>query len=213
MVKSDRTHPVVLLHVSEFHLQSTFITKMLISETSEHLAAQAAAYVKSSSINNAKCRYPGTAFTKATCATSWLSRKHNVNTGMDQTGKRGGNSSIMWAARVYPNSYPFSQEKDRRQSRGQRSFSSFKMSSLASRFVDPVEPCHSTCLCHRPVDPVYSVVCESLCLVALSSSMSLFTVIPQGPFESNGRKQLSLTSCGWVLIRGGQFKITLVAEL
>ena len=29
--------------------------------------------------------------------------------------------------------------------------------------------------------------------------MSLFTVIPQGPFfESNGRKQLSLSSCGWV---------------
>ena len=37
---------------------------------------------------------------------------------------------------------------------------------------------------------------------------SLFTVIPQGPFESNGRKQLSLSSCGWVLIRSGQFKIT-----
>ena len=43
--------------------------------------------------------------------------------------------------------------------------------------------------------------------------MSLNTVIPQGPFESNGRKQLSLSSCGWVLIRSGQFKITLVAEL
>ena len=43
--------------------------------------------------------------------------------------------------------------------------------------------------------------------------MSLFTVIPQGPFESNGRKQLSLSSRGWVLIRSGQFKITLVAEL
>ena len=43
--------------------------------------------------------------------------------------------------------------------------------------------------------------------------MSLFTVIPLGPFESNGRKQLSLSSCGWVLIRSGQFKITLVAEL
>ena len=51
------------------------------------------------------------------------------------------------------------------------------------------------------------------CLVALSSSMSLFTVIPQGPFESKCRKQLSLSSCGWVLIRPGQFKITLVAEL
>ena len=38
--------------------------------------------------------------------------------------------------------------------------------------------------------------------------MSLFTVIPQGPFESNGRKELSLSSCGWVLIRSGQFKIT-----
>ena len=38
--------------------------------------------------------------------------------------------------------------------------------------------------------------------------MSLFTVIPQGPFESNGRKQLSLSSCGWVLILSGQFKIT-----
>ena len=38
--------------------------------------------------------------------------------------------------------------------------------------------------------------------------MSLFTVIPQGPFGSNGRKQLSLSSCGWVLIRSGQFKIT-----
>ena len=38
--------------------------------------------------------------------------------------------------------------------------------------------------------------------------MSLFTVIPQGNFESNGRKQLSLSSCGWVLIRSGQFKIT-----
>ena len=33
------------------------------------------------------------------------------------------------------------------------------------------------------------------------------------PFESNGRKQLSLSSCGWVLIRSGQFIITLVAEL
>ena len=38
--------------------------------------------------------------------------------------------------------------------------------------------------------------------------MSLFTVIPQGPFESNGRKQLSPSSCGWVLISSGQFKIT-----
>ena len=38
--------------------------------------------------------------------------------------------------------------------------------------------------------------------------MSLNTVIPQGPFESNGRKQLSLSSCGWVLIRSGQLKIT-----
>ena len=39
--------------------------------------------------------------------------------------------------------------------------------------------------------------------------MSLFTVIPQGPFfESNGRKQLSLSSCGWVLILSGQFIIT-----
>ena len=35
----------------------------------------------------------------------------------------------------------------------------------------------------------------------------------RGPFESNGRKQLSLSSCGWVLIRSGQFIITLVAEL
>ena len=35
----------------------------------------------------------------------------------------------------------------------------------------------------------------------------------RAPFESNGRKQLSLSSCGWVLIRSGQFKITLVAEL
>ena len=34
-----------------------------------------------------------------------------------------------------------------------------------------------------------------------------------GPFESKCRKQLSLSSCGWVLIRSGQFKITLVAEL
>ena len=34
-----------------------------------------------------------------------------------------------------------------------------------------------------------------------------------GPFESNGRKHLSLSSCGWVLIRSGQFKITLVAEV
>ena len=32
-------------------------------------------------------------------------------------------------------------------------------------------------------------------------------------FESNGRKQLSLSSCGWVLILSGQFIITLVAEL
>ena len=38
--------------------------------------------------------------------------------------------------------------------------------------------------------------------------MSLFAVIPQGPFESNGRKQLSPSSCGWVLILSGQFKIT-----
>ena len=44
--------------------------------------------------------------------------------------------------------------------------------------------------------------------ISLSSSMSLLTVIPQGPFESNGRKQVSLSSCGWVLIRSGQFKIT-----
>ena len=34
-----------------------------------------------------------------------------------------------------------------------------------------------------------------------------------GPFESKCTKQLSLSSCGWVLIRSGQFKITLVAEL
>ena len=34
--------------------------------------------------------------------------------------------------------------------------------------------------------------CENQCLAALPSSMSLSTVIPQGPFESNGRKQLSL---------------------
>ena len=33
----------------------------------------------------------------------------------------------------------------------------------------------------------------------------------RGPFESKCRKQLSLSSCGWVLIRSGQFKITLVA--
>ena len=39
-------------------------------------------------------------------------------------------------------------------------------------------------------------------------SMSLFNVMPQGPLESNCRKQLSLSSCGWVLIRSGQFKIT-----
>ena len=38
--------------------------------------------------------------------------------------------------------------------------------------------------------------------------MSLNTVIPQGPFESKCRKQLSLSSCGWVLILSGQFKIT-----
>ena len=30
----------------------------------------------------------------------------------------------------------------------------------------------------------------------------------QGPVESKCRKQLSLSSCGWVLIRSGQFKIT-----
>ena len=39
-------------------------------------------------------------------------------------------------------------------------------------------------------------MCKLLCLVALLSSMSLNTVIPQGPFESNGRKQMSLSSCG-----------------
>ena len=38
--------------------------------------------------------------------------------------------------------------------------------------------------------------------------MSLFTVIPQGPLESKCRKQLSPSSCGWVLIRSGQFIIT-----
>ena len=38
--------------------------------------------------------------------------------------------------------------------------------------------------------------------------MSLFTVIPQGPFESKCRKQLSLSSFGWVLILSGEFKIT-----
>ena len=43
--------------------------------------------------------------------------------------------------------------------------------------------------------------------------MSLFTVIPQGPFESNGRKQLSLSSCGWVLILSGQFIITVDAKI
>ena len=41
------------------------------------------------------------------------------------------------------------------------------------------------------------------------TSMSLFTVIPQGPFESKCRK-LSPSSCGWVLILSGQFKITLL---
>ena len=43
--------------------------------------------------------------------------------------------------------------------------------------------------------------------------MSLFTVIPQGPFESKCRKQLSLSSCGWVLIRSHQFKITDVSGI
>ena len=38
-------------------------------------------------------------------------------------------------------------------------------------------------------------VCNLPCFVALSSSMSLITVIPQGPLESNGRKHLSLSSC------------------
>ena len=38
--------------------------------------------------------------------------------------------------------------------------------------------------------------------------MSLFTVIPQGPFESKCRKQLSLSSCGWVLVLSAQFIIT-----
>ena len=42
--------------------------------------------------------------------------------------------------------------------------------------------------------------------------MSLFTVTQQGTFESSGRKQLSLSSCGWVLIRSGQFKITGVVK-
>ena len=43
--------------------------------------------------------------------------------------------------------------------------------------------------------------------------MSLFTVIPQGPFESKCRKQLSRSSCGWVLIRSGQFKITAAVRM
>ena len=30
----------------------------------------------------------------------------------------------------------------------------------------------------------------------------------RGPFESNGRKQLSPSSCGWALILSGQFRIT-----
>ena len=40
--------------------------------------------------------------------------------------------------------------------------------------------------------------------------MSMFAVIPQGSVESKRRKQLSLSSCGWVLIRSGQLKITLL---
>ena len=48
-----------------------------------------------------------------------------------------------------------------------------------------------------------------MCLVA----MSLSTVIPQRPFESNGIKQLSPSSCGWVLIRSFQWKITLPIRL
>ena len=53
--------------------------------------------------------------------------------------------------------------------------------------------------------------------IAVFSSAIVIDVIVHyhtaGPFESNGRKQLSLSSCGWVLIRSCHFKITLVAEL
>ena len=49
--------------------------------------------------------------------------------------------------------------------------------------------------------------------IAVFSSAIVIDVVvhcyPAGaPFESNGRKQFSLSSCGWVLIRLGQFKIT-----
>ena len=47
------------------------------------------------------------------------------------------------------------QEKDRGPS-NKRRCSSFKMSSPSSRFVDPVKPCQSTCLCHRSAEPVHS---------------------------------------------------------
>ena len=74
-----------------------------------------------------------------------------------------------------------------------------------------------------PEQPTVTV-CESPSLtvehvrIAVFSSAIVVDVIVHchaagAPFESNGRKQLSLSSCGWVLMRSGQFKITVVAEL
>ena len=77
----------------------------------------------------------------------------------DKTGKLRWNSSVVWAARVSfqlilgfracQAQRSFSQEKDTRQSRVKRCCSSFNICSLASRCVDPVEPCQSTCLCSQ----------------------------------------------------------------
>ena len=53
-------------------------------------------------------------------------------------------------------------------------------------------------------------------ITVFSSAIVIDVIVPghtAGPFESNGRKQLSLSSCGWVLIRSGQFKTTHIIEL
>ena len=58
------------------------------TETSEHLAAQAAENVNNSCLNYAKSEPQFTqSLTKTTGATTRLSRRHNVNTSLDQTGE------------------------------------------------------------------------------------------------------------------------------
>ena len=67
------------------------------SETSEHLAAQAAAYVKTSCLIYAKSEAKfKQSLTRALGATTRLPKNQHVNSSLNRTGKRRWNSSITW---------------------------------------------------------------------------------------------------------------------